>query len=82
MAYAKPMARDAKFGCSQIALLATDRLKEIDMGTCGCGFTTDPDKNCNGTHRVVQAVKADIAKKLSDNGFPEAAEFVKTEKKN
>ena len=50
------------------------------MGTCKCGFTTDPDKNCNGTHRVVQAVKADIAEKLTAAGFKEASEFVKTEK--
>jgi hypothetical protein len=40
------------------------------MGTCGCGYTTDANKNCNGTHRVVQA----------DNGFAEAAAFVKGEK--
>jgi hypothetical protein len=51
------------------------------MGTCGCGFTTDPQKNCNGTHRVVAAVKADIAAKLAENGFVEASEFVKAEKK-
>ncbi len=52
------------------------------MGACGCGFTTDPEKNCNGTHRVVQAVKADIAAKLALNGFAEASEFLKTEKKS
>ena len=51
------------------------------MGTCGCGFTTDPGKNCNGTHRVVQAVKADMAEKLTAAGFNEAADFVKNEKK-
>jgi hypothetical protein len=50
------------------------------MGTCGCGYTTDANKNCNGTHRVVQAVKADLAKDLADNGFAEAAAFVKGEK--
>jgi len=44
------------------------------MGTCGCGYTTDANKNCNGTHRVVQAVE------LADNGFAEAAAFVKGEK--
>jgi len=52
------------------------------MGTCGCGFTTDPAKNCNGTHRVVQAVKADMAEKLTAAGFNEASEFVKSEKKD
>ncbi len=49
------------------------------MGTCGCGYTTDANKNCNGTHRVVQAVKADLAKELAANGFAEAAAFVKGE---
>jgi len=53
---------------------------EFIMGTCGCGYTTDVNKNCNGTHRVVQAVKADLAKELADNGFAEAAAFVKGEK--
>ena len=51
------------------------------MGTCKCGFTTDPEKNCNGTHRVVQAVKADIAEKLTVAGFADASDFVKNEKK-
>lgn len=50
--------------------------KVLTMGTCGCGFTTDPEKNCNGTHKVVQAVKADVAAKLAENGFKEASEFV------
>jgi len=50
------------------------------MGTCGCGYTTDANKNCNGTHRVVQAVKADIVKDLEANGSAEASAFVKGEK--
>jgi len=50
------------------------------MGTCSCGYTTDANKNCNGTHRVVAAVKADIAKELADKGFTEAAALVKGEK--
>jgi hypothetical protein len=33
------------------------------MGTCTCGYTTDPEKNCNGTHKVVKAVKANLAEK-------------------
>lgn len=37
------------------------------MGTCGCGYSTDANKNYNGTHRVVQAVKADLAKELAAN---------------
>jgi len=53
---------------------------EFIMGTCGCGYTTDVNKNCNGTHRVVQAVKADIVKDLEANGFAEASAFVKGEK--
>jgi len=47
------------------------------MGACQCGYTTDPEKNCNGTHNVVKAVKADLAEKLEAAGFPHAAEFVK-----
>ena len=48
------------------------------MGSCTCGFSTDPEKNCNGTHNVVKAVKADMATKLEANGFPHAAEYVKS----
>ena len=50
------------------------------MGACTCGYTTDPEKNCNGTHKAVQAVKADISEALSANGFPHASEYVKTSK--
>jgi hypothetical protein len=49
------------------------------MGTCTCGYSTDPEKNCNGTHKVVRSVKADIAEKLASNGFEEASEFLKSE---
>jgi hypothetical protein len=31
------------------------------VGTCKCGFSTDPEKNCNGTHNVVKAVREQIA---------------------
>ena len=51
------------------------------MGACGCGYTTDEQKQCNGTHRIVQAVKADIAQALADKGHPEASELVKQYKK-
>jgi len=34
------------------------------MGSCVCGFTTDEDKNCNGTHKVVKAVREQIAKDI------------------
>jgi len=43
------------------------------MGACTCGYSTDPEKNCNGTHKVVKAVKEDLAEKLEANGFPHAA---------
>jgi hypothetical protein len=50
------------------------------MGACKCGYSTDPEKNCNGTHNVVKAVKADLAEKLEAAGFPHAAEFVRNDK--
>lgn len=34
------------------------------MGTCKCGFSNDPEKNCNGTHKVVRAVREQIAKEI------------------
>jgi hypothetical protein len=34
------------------------------MGQCRCGFTRDLDKNCDGTHKVVKAVKDDIINKI------------------
>ena len=48
------------------------------MGACGCGYTTDPEKNCNGTHKVVKAVKEDIIAKLEADGFADAAEHLKS----
>jgi CDGSH-type Zn-finger protein len=50
---------------------------EIFMGACQCGYTRDEEKNCDGTHKVVKAVKADLAEKLEANGFPHASEYVK-----
>ena len=47
------------------------------LSACTCGYSTDPEKNCNGTHKVVKAVKEDMAEKLAANGFPHAAEYVK-----
>jgi hypothetical protein len=47
------------------------------MGACTCGYTRDEEKNCDGTHKVVKAVKADMAEKLEANGFPHACEYVK-----
>lgn len=51
------------------------------MAECSCGYTTDEQKQCNGTHRVVQAVKADIAQALAEKGHTDAAELVKLYKK-
>lgn len=50
---------------------------EIKMGACTCGYTRDEEKNCDGTHKVVKAVKAELAEKLEANGFPHASEYVK-----
>jgi CDGSH-type Zn-finger protein len=47
------------------------------MGACQCGYTRDEEKNCDGTHKVVKAVKEDIAAKLAANEFPHASEYVK-----
>jgi hypothetical protein len=34
------------------------------MGKCKCGFSTDAEKNCNGTHSIVKAVRDQIVKDL------------------
>lgn len=47
------------------------------MGACACGHTRDEEKNCDGTHKVVKAVKEEMAEKLAANGFPHASEYVK-----
>jgi hypothetical protein len=47
------------------------------MGACVCGYTTDPEKNCNGTHNVVKAVKADLIAKLEAGGYDDAALHLK-----
>ena len=47
------------------------------MGACSCTYTRDEEKNCDGTHKVVKAVKVDLAEKLEANGFPHAAEYVR-----
>ncbi len=36
----------------------------MKMGTCKCGFSTDEDKNCNGTHNIVKQVRESIAKEI------------------
>jgi hypothetical protein len=34
------------------------------MGSCVCTYTRDEDKNCDGTHKVVKAVREEIAKAI------------------
>ena len=34
------------------------------MGSCVCTYTRDEEKNCDGTHRVVKAVREQIAKEI------------------
>ena len=36
------------------------------MAQCKCGFTTDAENNCNGTHKVVRAVREQIAKAIEE----------------
>jgi CDGSH-type Zn-finger protein len=60
-----------------IGFANNNRGKRQTMGACTCGYTRDEEKNCDGTHKVVKTVKADLAEKLEANGFPHAAEFTK-----
>ena len=62
---------------SRYAIKNKQLLKGKIMGACQCGYTTDPEKNCNGTHNVVKAVKADMIAKLEASGHAEAAEILK-----
>ena len=34
------------------------------MGKCGCGYTTDKEGMCNGTHKAVKSLREDIAKQI------------------
>ena len=34
------------------------------MSKCKCGFTTDEENNCNGTHKVVKLVREKIAQEI------------------
>jgi hypothetical protein len=34
------------------------------MGQCKCGHTQDAEKNCDGTHKVVKAVREQIANEI------------------
>ena len=68
----------ARFTFNPYTLLVTYSRNEKIMGACVCGYTRDPEKNCDGTHKVVKAVKEDTAEKLEANGFPHAAEYART----
>lgn len=63
------------------------------MGQCKCGHTRDAEKNCDGTHKVVRAVKQEITDKMAIqwqkmddrpdmtyvDGFAEAISFIREE---
>lgn len=34
------------------------------MTNCKCGFTTDENKQCNGTHKIVKSVRDQIVKDI------------------
>jgi hypothetical protein len=34
------------------------------MSECKCGYTNDPEKKCDGTHKVVKKVKQDLIEKI------------------
>lgn len=34
------------------------------MGLCKCGFTKDVEKNCDGSHKTVKAVREKIAEEI------------------
>lgn len=40
------------------------------MGKCGCGFTTDEEGMCNGTHKIVTKVRKSIGDEISLMALP------------
>ena len=36
------------------------------MGQCKCGHTRDAEKNCDGTHKVVKAVREEVAQDIEN----------------
>jgi hypothetical protein len=45
------------------------------MGKCGCGFTTDAEGACNGTHKVVKKVRESITNQLEQEKNALLAKF-------
>ena len=42
----------------------TSGMGENFVGLCKCGFTKDVEKNCDGSHKTVKAVKEEITRKI------------------
>lgn len=40
------------------------------MGACGCGFTTDGEGLCNGSHKVVAKVRKSIGDEIALMSLP------------
>jgi hypothetical protein len=36
------------------------------MNNCKCGFSTDIEKQCNGTHKIVKKIRNRIAKEIEN----------------
>lgn len=36
------------------------------MSKCKCGYTKDIEKNCDGSHKTVKAVKEELIKKIDE----------------
>jgi hypothetical protein len=47
------------------------------MGQCKCGFTKDIEKNCDGSHKTVKAVKEEITRKIESASTEIIAENIK-----
>ena len=47
------------------------------MGQCKCGFTKDAEKNCDGSHKTVKAVKEEITRKIESASTEIIAENIK-----
>ena len=73
----KITGRGGDFESQPLRFRLTYLEKEDVMGACQCGHTRDEEKNCDGTHKVVKAVKEDMAEQLAANGLPHASEYVK-----